>query len=433
MNKSLLKELPGLVNAGIISEETEKRIINYLQEKQAAAPNPFTVILGILGVLLVGSGILLIVAHNWDELTVTIKTILSFIPLVLAQAACAYTLLVRKEDKLWRECSSMFLFFAIGASIALISQVYQVNGSLGDFLLTWMLLALPLVYLFSASTVALFCVAGLTWYAAESGYGSRYGPVPYMYLIAIALLAPHYYQLYKQKPDSNFYHLLNWCLAASVAITLACFVKESSLFEWLFLLYSVLFCIYYFIGRSRYFENKTGFRNPFLLIGIAGILTALLTWSFDYVWRDYKVPDRNQVVGNALFYLLAAGVIIVIVLAWKDYTRRKAAVPDPIGYSCFVLLLPLVFLKDFPSVAVFIVNAWILFVAIFFIRKGSAQNHLGIVNFGLTIIAALALCRFFDDRIPFIWRGIFFLATGIAFFAANYLLLRRRKQLIKSA
>lgn len=432
MNKSLLKELPGLVKAGIISEETEHRIFEYFQEKHAAAPNPFTVILGILGVLLAGSGILLIVAHNWDDLTITVKTILSFIPLILAQAACTYTLLYQKDDKLWKECSSLFLFFAIGASIALISQVYQVNGTLGDFLLTWVLLALPLVYVLSASTVALFCIAGITWYAADTGYASRYSPVPFIYLVTIALLAPHYYKLYKTTPDGNFYHLLNWFLGISVTVTLGCFVKESNLFEWLFLLYCVLFCIYYYIGRSSFFQEKTSFRNPFLLIGVAGILITLLTWSFDFVWKEYKMPDRNQVFGNPLFYLIAAGVVTVIIMAVKDHSRRKETVPDPMGYSCFVLLVPLVFMKDIPSVAVFIVNAWTLFVAIFFIRKGSAQNHLGIVNFGLTIIAALALCRFFDDRIPFIWRGIFFLATGISFFAANYLLLRRRKQLIKS-
>jgi hypothetical protein len=40
----------------------------------------------------------------------------------------------------------------------------------------------------------------------------------------------------------------------------------------------------------------------------------------------------------------------------------------------------------------------------------------------------LAICRFFDYQIPFVWRGIFFLATGICFFAANYFLLKKRKK-----
>lgn len=69
-------------------------------------------------------------------------------------------------------------------------------------------------------------------------------------------------------------------------------------------------------------------------------------------------------------------------------------------------------------------------MAIFYIRKGSIKNHLGILNFGLLIIAVLALLRFFDNSIPFVWRGLFFVATGIGFFVANYLLLKKRKSII---
>ena len=48
---------------------------------------------------------------------------------------------------------------------------------------------------------------------------------------------------------------------------------------------------------------------------------------------------------------------------------------------------------------------------------------------GLLIIAALAVLRFFDDDIPFVWRSMFFLATGIGFFVANYLVIKRKKSL----
>jgi hypothetical protein len=80
-------------------------------------------------------------------------------------------------------------------------------------------------------------------------------------------------------------------------------------------------------------------------------------------------------------------------------------------------------------IGLLLVNAWILVMGMYYIRKGTARNHLGILNFGLLIIAALALFRFFDDSIPFIWRGLFFVATGIGFFVANYLLLKKRKSL----
>jgi len=178
MSKQLLKGIPELVKVDVISEETGLKIAKYYELKKQSAPNNLVVILGILGALLVGGGIVLIVAHNWDELSRFVKTILSFLPLVVAQLTCAYTLLKQKDNRVWRECSSVLLFFAIGVCISLISQIYQISGSMSGFLLTWMILALPLVYLLSSSTVALLCIAGLSWYACELGYFQRFATIP---------------------------------------------------------------------------------------------------------------------------------------------------------------------------------------------------------------------------------------------------------------
>jgi uncharacterized membrane protein len=170
----------------------------------------------------------------------------------------------------------MFLFFAIGACISLISQIYQVNGSLPEFLLVWVLLSLPLIYFLSANTVALFCIAAITWYAADLGY-ERYGNIPFMYAVILAFIVPHYYKLYKRNNESNFYTLLNWFGAVSITITMGTFVsKGTDLYEWVFLLYCILFCIYYLIGRSSFFESKRIFANPFLVMGTLGIITTLL-------------------------------------------------------------------------------------------------------------------------------------------------------------
>ncbi len=427
MSKIPLKELQELVTAGIIPQQTADLISNYYQQKKQSAPNTFIIILGILGALLTGSGILLIVAHNWDNLSVPVKTFLSFLPLLIAQIACIYTLLKRKSDSVWIECSSLFLFFAIGACISLISQIYQVNGSLPGFLFVWVLLSLPLIYFLSAYTVALLCVTLITWYACDLGYG-RYDEIPSMYAVILALIVPHYYLLYKKNTGSNFYTLLNWFGAVSITITLGTFAKGKNFSEWIFLLYCFLFCIYYQIGRLPLFEFKKIFANPFLVLGTLGIIITLLSWSFGFIWNEYKIPQPDEILSNPLFYLIAAGLVTVSVLIWKSNHFQFQKLVDPMGYSFAVLLLLLLFFHKAPSIAVFIVNAWTIFIAIFFIRKGAAKNHLGIVNFGLIIMAALAVCRFFDDRIPFIWRGIFFLVTGTAFFAANYLLLRRRKQ-----
>ena len=156
MATSLLKDIDGLVQANIISSDTAQRIITYYQQKKETAPDKLNIILGILGAMLVGSGIILIVAHNWDELSRPFKTTLSFIPLLLAQLLCAYTLIKQKRSAAWRESSGVLLFFAVGTSISLISQIYQVSGSLSGFLLTWVLLTLPLIYLLISHVMSIY-------------------------------------------------------------------------------------------------------------------------------------------------------------------------------------------------------------------------------------------------------------------------------------
>lgn len=433
MNKQLIKDIPELVNAGIISQETGLKIIQYYELKKQSAPNNLVILLGILGALLVGSGIVLIVAHNWDELSRSLKTMLAFLPLVAGQIICAYTLVKQKESRVWKECSSVLLFFAIGVSISLISQIYQISGSLSGFLLTWILLSLPLVYLLSSSTVAFLCLGGITWYACELGYFERPGKIPFMYAIVLLLLIPYYRNLFKEKPGSNTLNLLNWFIAISVTISLGSFTaKQDSLYEWLFLLYCILFCISYFIGRSPYFKEKSVMANPFISIGIPGMLVILLTWSFDFLWKELDKPLKVAPFSDPLPYMIITGLLAAMYLAWKNLQQQRGKPFEPTGLSFLVFLLLLIGIRGSPLIATFIINGWIFFIAIYFIMKGSRENHLGILNFGLIILASLALCRFFDDNIPFIWRGLFFVATGAGFFIANYLILRKRKQLLKS-
>jgi uncharacterized membrane protein len=432
MNKQLLKDLPELLEAGIINPETAQKITAYYQFKKESAPSVLNLVLGIMGTLLAGGGLLLIVAHNWDELPKLYKTVLSFLPLVIAQLFCAYTIARKYDNPAWKECSSAFLFFAIGASIALISQIYQMGGSLSGFLLTWIFLSLPLVYLFSSSVIALLCVAGATWYATLLGYESGYNGVPYMYAVIMLLLLPHYYRLYTTRPDGNFLNLLNWSGVISITIILGAFVNNpDDLYALVFLLYCTLFCIFYFIGRTPFFENRKLMFNPFLVTGMLGILIVLLFWSYHFLWeRSVSNRQMNILSGDLLVVLLPVALLLALYLAWKYILSvKKGRLPDPTGFSFIIFFLLLLLLNGRLQFAgIFMMNAWIILLGLYFIQKGSAENHLGILNFGLIILVALALCRFFDEHIPFIWRGVFFIGTGAGFFITNYAMLRKRKK-----
>ena len=170
MSKQILKELPGLVDAQVITEETAKRIKVYYDNQPNQSSNRLFIVFGILGSLLIGMGIVLIVAHNWDSLPKAAKLTIGFIPLLVGQCVAAFVIFKKAEETAWREGIAAFLFFAIAISISIVSQVYNIEGDLGGFLFIWMILSLPIVYVLSSSVASLLFILGITWYACEVGY-----------------------------------------------------------------------------------------------------------------------------------------------------------------------------------------------------------------------------------------------------------------------
>src|SRR5690606_1533240 len=123
MTPSLLKELDDLVEKQIVSAETAERIRLYYVSREDGSSGRLTTVLALLGALLIGSGIILLIAHNWDMLGRTPRTIIAFFPLALSQALCLYAMRNKKGNRTWIESSSVLLFFAVATCISLIAQI----------------------------------------------------------------------------------------------------------------------------------------------------------------------------------------------------------------------------------------------------------------------------------------------------------------------
>ena len=136
MPKNLRIDLAELVDAKIIAEDTAQKIEAFYKTKQSSPENKLFVLFSILGAILVGAGVILIIAHNWDELPRFSKVIFAFMPLVIAQFLCVYTLLKKKGNIAWSESVSVLCFFTVGACISLVGQIYNLYGNFPLFLLT---------------------------------------------------------------------------------------------------------------------------------------------------------------------------------------------------------------------------------------------------------------------------------------------------------
>ncbi len=420
------KELTELVQAGLINEETAGRIQEYYNTKAGPPQNKLLVVFGILGAILVSLGIILILAHNWDDLNRGTKTVIAFIPMLVGQALCAYTLFRRPDSVTWRESASAFLFISIGACISLIGQVYNVPGSLSGYLMTWMLLGLPLVYIMKSSASSILYIIGITIYACSTGYWNEEGFVTYYYWGLLLLILPHYYLLYRNQHEGNFFTFHNWFIPLSVIIALGTLARDFE--EFMFVAYVSLFGLFYIIGNFAFLKEGKIRNNGYLVLGAAGTVAIMLALSFDWFWQDLRSSEvlMNEVTHSLEFIVTC--VITVLALVMLFLQKRNQTPPDYRLMEFVFLGFIVIFFIGFTSpMAALLINVLLLTIGINTIREGAKRDHLGILNYGLLIVTALVICRFFDTELSFIIRGILFVAVGFGFFFANYATIKKRK------
>lgn len=423
---SIEKDIPKLLNARVISPETAENIKEYYKIKDNSSSNRLFVVFGIIGAILVGLGIILIIAHNWDGLSRFVKTSFAFLPLLLGQVICGFVLIKKRNEIAWRESATVFLFLSVGSSISLVSQIYNIPGDISSFMSTWMLLCLPLIYIMKSSSASLLYLIGITYYAVETGYWTYPSSESFLFWILLLLALPHYLILFKRKPTGNLTIFHNWIFTLSVIISLGTVAKENE--ELMNIGYLSLFSLFYLIGDSKFFKYQNIKNNAYKLFGSVGSIGLLLFLSFDWFWEDIQSTDWQfniwiispEFVFSAILSILA---LILLYLHQKDKSLYEIK-PQSYVFILFILVFSIGLYSLF---AVWLINLMIFLFGIYTMWKGSKMKHLGILNYGLLIITALIICRFFDTNLSFIVRGILFVSVGVGFFASNYWLIKQKR------
>lgn len=426
MKKSLLNELHRLEKAKVINADVSAAIKAFYVTEQSKSNTRLYTVFSILGACLIGLGIILLIAHNWDDLSRSVKTLLAIFPLISGQIICIYVLRKKSESGAWVEGSSVFLFFAIGAAISLISQIYNIPGNLANFLFVWMILSLPIIYLLRSSMVSLLYLIGISWFVCESAYWSYSDTSEYFYWLLLLAVIPDYYFLLRSKPLSNFTRLYSWFVPLS--ITLALGMIHSKHEEWLFVAYMALFSIFYLFGNLRQVNDSNVKVNSFTFIGSIGSIVILLMLSFDWFWlaMERENPHYLEIFTSREFILsvlLTVFSLGLFVFSKKDKAHYQFH-PFYLLSGLFFVLFMLGYQNGF--LVQVLINVSTLGLGLFYVFKGSRSFQLTQMNFGLLIITALIVCRFFDTNITFIVRGLLFIAIGVGFFMLNYRLLKKR-------
>lgn len=411
---SILKELPELVANDVITSQTAKDIEKYyVSRKQAQGGANTLAIFGSIGAVLVGLGIILIFAHNWDNFSKSVKTLLAFLPLIASQVFAGYCLLKNKSS-VWKEAAGTLLFFSVGASIALVAQIYNIQGDLSGFLFTWTLLCLPLMYLFKANTPAFLYLCFCTYYAVETGYFNPHRPWPYLFFIAA--FVPYYLNVVKLLPDGRVTRLFHLLFPLSLIIALGSFMNGVG--EFGFLIYIALLGLIYNTGMLPKMEA----RNDYRALGMMGIVFILIITSFKSVWDDVENEALPLAYYIIFWAVLFGGALYMAILSGGKTFYRNI-------FQAVTVIFPLVYILGMFSsfIATVATNMLVLVLGIFCIREGINRTDFRNLNFGLLTIAVLIICRFFDTKMSFAVRGLLFVAVGVGFFVANYILIKRKR------
>ncbi len=413
-----------LIEAKVISPETAGQISSYYEQREKKSGNKLVIVFGILGALLVGSGIILIIAHNWESLGKVARLSFGLSPLLLSQLLCVYAFRKKTESLVWMEVSSVLVFFAIATAISVVGQVYNLHSNFTRFLLVWIILSLPLVYTHRSSLVSLLVWTVATWYAGLVSYQFFDVHIATWYWAMAIALVPHYFRLIMKSPQSNFTFFHHWMVAGSLTFTLAMFMHQAE--ELIILAYLTLFSIFVMIGQLKPFQNIRVIANAFLVIGSLGTISLLLFLSFDGFWEDAFNHTEDWMMSREMLASIALFVIaILMILRLKAYKKFNFINTKSFAFIYFIFLL-MVGLTS-PNLAQLLTNFLILALGVFTIRDGAINQRLGILNYGLLIVTALIICRFFDTDLSFVVRGILFVTVGAGFFVTNYWMAKKKR------
>lgn len=405
-------ELPKLLSDGVLNKETSESLKKYYRleslDAKSQGISKMTIILAAIGGLLIGGGIIMIFAHNWDQIGRSARMLLALLPLVAAQVFAVLALFPKERGVAWREATAAFMFCAVPASIALVGQTYHINNNFQAFQTLWFLLVLPFVYLLKSKLAATLAMMLAMWMAVlhQGDY----------WLCALALLPFYFLAEPFGRGQANL--KVGWLFALGVSFSVfannVMMMESQSMAVLVFMSGAVAV---YLLGCFT--EPRTGFwQRPFSNIGAVSIALNLLVYTFKDIWRIKKSDLGFNL--DALFsseLLLIVFAVIGLAIAYRSKRFDVLPLGNLLLFSFIVAAIPASSWQ--PVWFALAANVTTLGLGVWYLWQGINGNSTSRMNFGLVLIMVVILLRFFDQDFSFIVKGIAFIVMGCAFIGVN--------------
>jgi len=426
----LLRELPKLEAEGVLDAPAVERLRAHYSEQASGLGRRLVVaIFAVFGALLIGGGIILLLAHNWEAFGRGTRATIALAPLLATQVLVGWIVLKRFQSTAWREGSATLLALTVAAAIALVDQTYHTGGDLESFLWRWSLLLAPLPWLLNSTAVAMLFLAALTWWAgAAKVEGSQ---ILLMWPLAAAVV-PHLIQVMRSDRRGLRAANLQWAVALFLCIAAGLGLEHRVPGLWI-VVYVGLFALMIAVGANGRRDEDSLWRRPLEAVGVAGSVVLWLILSFDEPWghigwNHIRTTEEFHAAASRFDVLLAIGLPLAAIAAMGlllDRKRDRLSLLWGLSVPLVAVVWPLTAATDSKWIGMAAFNLLLFVVGLATLAEGVGRRSLGTVNLGMMVVAMLVVVRFFDSEVGFILKGIAFIVVGTGFLAANVVLSRR--------
>ncbi|MDD4908449.1 MAG: DUF2157 domain-containing protein [Candidatus Omnitrophica bacterium] len=388
-----------------------------------------------LGSILIGLGILLFVASNWDKINRPAKILIIFSVISLFNLGVYYFRFIKNTYLGLTEGFCLIGSFAFGAGIWLIAQIYQIHYNFSAGILFWILGILAAAYIYRSWTVmVLSSILSLIWLSSYQTY--YFNREAYGFFALGALIMALAYDL--KSRFSIFIIIVSTCVWIAHFWTL----KHSGLdnYYWehgMYTAHLLLAAIYMVFGFLLYgagmwqarIQRLVSYSFLYKFLGI--VFIAFSTYSITFVHHYSKhhsgyCPPAIM----ALILILAVLSAAIISCLYNLAKNKQDLIESGILFYFLIASLSAIFLSfAFPAAGSGLINILLIVETLGFIYLGFAINSEGIFRLGILIFFIDVLSRYFDILWKMMPRSLLFIFGGALLIAGAVFADRKRRQL----
>lgn len=395
-----------------------------------------------IGAVMLGMGVILFFAANWDKVTPTQKLLLIFAGIVAAYLPGYEFQLGRWKMPILGEALILLGAIFYGAGIWLVAQIFHINAHYPDGALLWGLGILPLAVVLRSLVVTVLASLLFLFYYGLACY--EVASPNYLYLgLALGVLIPAY------KFGSRLLILVNYVGIAGWFVISYCVLAswQASVGPQLCLVV-LAGIVAYLLGRMHSASDRDGSFSPtYLLIGFLGVTAPMYLMTFADLVRALR-PSPMPGKAAVLFWSGVAAALIVstvaVVMLAKHETKEgskslsrsvlcEAVLAVLVGAVAILFLaftqLPARMLSFDPSAIAILFNILLGVALMGMIAIGCLRQANLLVGLGLFGVVVLLGSRYFDMFWELMSRSQFFMIGGVLLLIVSWAMERARLRL----